>query len=208
VLAPVKPARPLRRDAAHNRDRLLAAARQVFDAQGLDASVADVARVAGVGMGTLYRRFSTKEALIEAVVHDVLEATIRMARQAADQPGGGGLEHFLEASGTYQAESPGCLPRLWDTDHEMVRTARYWIARLLADAQEHHRIRADLTSTDLTMVMFSIRSIVEATCHVEPDAWRRHLDLLIAGMRPTTEDFCHEPLSQAQLDAILTVSRG
>jgi AcrR family transcriptional regulator len=204
VLGLVKPYRPLRRDAAQNRDRLLVAARQVFDAQGLDASVAEVARVAGVGMGTLYRRFSTKDALIEAVVHDVLDVTIRIAREAADEPDGGGLEHFLKASGAYQAESPGCLPRLWDTDHEMVRTARRWIAKLLADAQRHHRVRADLTSTDLTMVMFSIRSIVEATGPVAPDAWRRHLDLLIAGMRPTTEDFSHGPLSQAQLDAILT----
>jgi AcrR family transcriptional regulator len=156
-------------------------------------------------MGTLYRRFPTKDALIEAVVHDVLETTIRMAREAASQPEGGGLEQFLQASGAYQADCPGCLPRLWDTDHEMVRTARRCIAELLADAQRHHRVRPDLTSTDVTMVMFSIRSIVETTGSVAPDAWRRHLDLLIAGMRPSTESLPHVPLSQAQLDSILAI---
>src|SRR5271156_373221 len=87
--------RPLRQDAARNRDRLLAAAAEVFDAQGLDASVTDIARVAGVGIGTLYRRFPTKEALIDALVHDVLDATIQMARDASVAADGTGLEQFL-----------------------------------------------------------------------------------------------------------------
>ena len=66
-----------------NRQRLLVAAGQVFEEKGLGASVTDVARVAGVGMGTLYRRFASKEALIEALVSEVLEETIAMARQSA-----------------------------------------------------------------------------------------------------------------------------
>jgi AcrR family transcriptional regulator len=81
-----KAARPLRRDAAANRDRLLAAASEVFDAQGLDARVADIAHVAGVGMWTLYRRFPTKDALIDALVHDTLDSTIRMATDAVEAP--------------------------------------------------------------------------------------------------------------------------
>jgi AcrR family transcriptional regulator len=201
-------ARPLRQDAARNRDRLLAAASQVFDAQGLDASVADIARVAGVGMGTLYRRFPTKDALIEALVREILDATIRMAREAADQPDGAGLERFLETFGAYQAEHCGCLPKLWKTDHDLVRTARRLIANLLTDAQQHNRIRSDLTSTDLTMVMWSIRSVLENTRHLAPDAWRRHLDLLIAGMRPETGDLPHRPLTQSKLDQILATPAG
>jgi AcrR family transcriptional regulator len=155
-------------------------------------------------MGTLYRHFPTKDALVQAVIHDVLEATIRMARDAAGKPDGTGLEHFLEASGAFQAERAGCLPRLWDTDHEMVRAARACISGLLADAQRHGRIRSDLTSTDLTMVMFSIRGIVETTSSVAPAAWRRHLDLLIAGMRPSAEVLPHGPLGSGQIDAILS----
>ncbi len=176
--------RPIRSDAVRNRERLLAAAGQVFEEKGLAASVADVARAAGVGMGTLYRRFASKEALIEALVSDVLEATIAMAREAAECPDGTGLEHFLEASSSYQAEHLGCLPKLWNTDHHLVRTARDLIAELLSGAQEHGRVRTDLTGTDISLVMWSIRGVLETTGTNAPEAWRRHLDLLIAGMRP------------------------
>src|SRR5258708_38916566 len=94
--------RAMRSDALKNRERLLVAAGQVFEEKGLQASVADVARVAGVGMGTLYRRFPSKEALIDALVTEVLEATIVMAEDAATMPDGTGLEHFLQASTAYQ----------------------------------------------------------------------------------------------------------
>jgi AcrR family transcriptional regulator len=197
--------RPLRRDAARNRERLLAAASQVFDAQGLDAGVEEVARVAGVGMGTLYRRFPTKDALIEALVHDVLAEMVRLAREAASRPAGTGLEYFLESASAHQAEHRGCLPRLWlHTDSDMVRQARDLIAGLLADAKRHRRVRQDLTSTDLTLILWSTRGVIETTRSVAPDAWRRHLDLLLAGMRESAEDLPHRALSPIELDTILT----
>ena len=148
--------RAIRSDAARNRERLLLAAGQVFEEKGLEASVADVARAAGVGMGTFYRRFASKEALIEALVSEVLEQTIGMARDAAGRPDGTGLEYFLEASCSYQAEHLGCLPKLWSTDHPLIGTARTLIADLLYDAQAHGRVRPDLTSTDVSLVLWSI----------------------------------------------------
>jgi AcrR family transcriptional regulator len=198
--------RPLRSDAAKNRERLLKAAGRVFEEQGLEASVADVARAAGVGMGTLYRRFPTKEALIEALVTEVLAMTISMAKEAAGQPDGSGLEHFLEASSRYQAEHVGCLPRLWSADHELIRTARRLIADLLADAKAHRRVREDLTSTDVTLALWSIRGVLETTGGTAPEAVRRHLDLLVAGMRPSKDKLAHRPVSQAQVDRILSSS--
>jgi AcrR family transcriptional regulator len=202
--ASVGTTRPLRRDAARNRERLLAAASQVFDAQGLDAGVEEVARVAGVGMGTLYRRFPTKDALIEALVHDVLAEMIRLARAAVSYPEGTGLEYFLESASAHQAEHRGCLPRLWlQRDSELVRQARELIAGLLVDAKAHGRVREDLTSTDLTMVLWSTRGVIESTGSVARDSWRRHLDLLLAGMRPSRTALAHEPLSPADLDTIL-----
>ena len=195
--------RPLRSDAVRNRRRLLEAAGRVFEEKGLDASVADVARVAGVGMGTLYRRFPSKEALIEALVTEVLEATIAMARGAAAWPDGSGLEHFLVASSAYQAEHLGCLPKLWHSDHDLMQTARRLIDGLLSDAQAHHRVRSDLTSTDINLVMWSIRGVLETTRANAPDAWRRHLELLIAGMRPTDAKLGHRPLTRVQVDRIL-----
>jgi AcrR family transcriptional regulator len=194
----------MRSDALKNRERLLVAAGQVFEEKGLEASVADVARVAGVGMGTLYRRFASKDALIEALVSEVLEATIAMAQDAATRPDGTGLEHFLQASSAYQAEHLGCLPKLWNSDHHLVRTARELIAELLADAQAHGRIRTDLTSTDLSLVMWSIRGVLETTRANAPEAWKRHLDLLVAGMRPTEDALRHRPLTQNQVDRILS----
>ncbi len=195
--------RPLRRDAAENRDRVLSAAAEVFDAQGLDASVADIARAAGVGMGTLYRRFPTKDALIDALVHDLLETTIRLARDAAEAPDGTGLEQFLEASCAFQAQHPGCLPRLWNPEDDLVKTARHLIAGLLSDAKRHGRIREEITGTDVTMILLSVRGILATTRPKAPEAWRRHLDLVIAGMRPAPDHLAHPPLSQARLDGIL-----
>jgi AcrR family transcriptional regulator len=196
--------RPMRSDALKNRERLLVAAGQVFEEKGLEASVADVARAAGVGMGTLYRRFPSKEALIEALVTEVLEATIAMAEDAATLPDGTGLENFLRAVAAYQAEHLGCLPKLWQSDHHLVRTARTLIAGLLADAQSHGRVRLDLKNTDVSLVLWSIRGVLETTGSNAPEAWNRHLDLLIAGMRPSEAELAHRPLSQNQVDRILS----
>jgi len=77
----------LRRDAAANRQHLIDAAWQVFADRGLDASVEEIARVAGVGVGTLYRRFSTKDALVAALVQDVLDAMLAFAEDAATAVG-------------------------------------------------------------------------------------------------------------------------
>ncbi len=194
--------RPIRRDAAKNRARLLVAAGRVFEEKGLEASVADVAREAGVGMGTLYRRFPSKDALIDALVTEVLEATISMAREAAQRPDGTGLEHFLESSSSYQAEHLGCLPRLWSTDHPLVATARELVGELLADAQAHGRVRPDLTSTDISLVLWSIRGVLETTGS-NAAVRRRHLDLLVAGIRPSDSALPHRALSQTQIDRVL-----
>jgi AcrR family transcriptional regulator len=195
----------LRRDAAQNRQQLLDAAAKVFARHGLDAGVEEIARVAGVGIGTLYRRFPTKDALIAALVQDVLDTMLKLAQAATEQPDGLGLEHFLEASSAYQAEHLGCLPRLWNTqsDNEALRRVREVIAALLDDAKRHGRVRNELTSTDLTMVMWSIRGVIETTRTVAPDAWRRHLDIMLAGLRPAREPLAHRPLTRAQVDKVV-----
>ena len=195
--------KPMRSDAVKNRERLLVAAGQVFEEKGLEASVADVARAAGVGMGTLYRRFPSKDALIEALVTEVLETTIAMAEEAATRPDGTGLEHFLQASSAYQAEHLGCLPKLWSTDHPLIPAARQRIADLLTDAQAHGRVRPDLKSTDISLALWSIRGVLETTGANAPEARNRHLDLLIAGMRPSASALVHRPLSQNQIDRIV-----
>ena len=92
---------------------------------------------------------------------------------------------------------------MWITDHHLVQTARDLIDELLCDAQAHGRIRLDLRSTDISLALWSIRGVLETTGPNAPEAWKRHLDLLIAGMRPTEAELGHRPLGQNQIDRIL-----
>jgi len=197
--------RPLRRDAQENRQRLLDAAAAVFAERGLEAGVEEIARVAGVGIGTLYRRFPTKDALVCALVHEVMSTILRLARESTECPGGTGLENFLKAASAYQAAHIGVLPRLWKvgSEHDSVDEIRRLVDALLADAKENGRVRADLTSTDLTIIMWSIRGVIETTRGAAPGAWRRHLDILIAGLRPAAEPLIHHPLSQQEVDKVI-----
>src|SRR5450759_1004166 len=113
----------LRRDAARNRDKILAAARAAFDEEGVDVGVESIAQRAGVGIGTLYRRFPTKELLIEAVVAEVRHAVLSAAEAALENgTPTTGLADFLRAVGWLQFEHAGCLTRLWSSGHDEVRS--------------------------------------------------------------------------------------
>ncbi|MBV9484510.1 MAG: TetR/AcrR family transcriptional regulator [Frankiaceae bacterium] len=196
----------MRRDAAENRERVLTAAATVFADRGIEASVEEIARAAGVGMGTVYRRFPTKEALITELVRDMLEAMCRMAADATSAGDGRGLERYLETSSAYQAEHRGCLPRLWNIDahQSAVQRLRRLVTALLDDAKRNGVVRPEVTNTDITMVMWSIRGVIETTADVAPDAWRRHLDVLIAGLRPADRPLRRPALTRQQVDAVLT----
>jgi AcrR family transcriptional regulator len=202
--------RPLRRDAEANRERILRAAGELFAARGLDASVEEIAATADVGMGTLYRRFPTKDALIAALVDDVLETMLALAESALDAPDGLGLERYIEAGCRYQAEHPGCLPRLWNASsgaEQLIARVRSVVSRLLSDAKAHRRVRADVTATDVTVLMWSVRGVIETSHCVAPDAWRRHLDILIAGLRPASAPLPHPALTRRQVDLIISGNR-
>jgi AcrR family transcriptional regulator len=203
--------RPLRRDAAHNRERLVQAAAQVFAEHGLDAGVDEVARVAGVGMGTLYRRFPTKQALIDELIGDLRLQLLQLALAASARTDGTGLEELLSQTGQLQADQPGCLQRLWNQSQaqpEALRQFRQLLVSLLREAQRHGRVRPEVTPSDITVLIWSVRSIIEATRAVAPTAWRRHLELLVAGLRPAGDPRLHtvlraKPMSDAQLGRII-----
>jgi AcrR family transcriptional regulator len=197
--------RPLRRDAEQNRQRLLDAAADVFAEHGLEASVEEIARTAGVGMGTLYRRFPTKDALISALVQDVLSSMLAIAEEGIERPDGTGLEYFLEAASAYQAAHRGCLQRLWNagTGHDLVQEVRRLIDAMLADAKRHGKIRADATGTDVTIALWGVRGIIETTQGGAPEAWRRYLDIFIAGLRPAADPLPDREVSREQLDKLL-----
>lgn len=194
----------LRRDAAENRLRVLEAARQVFAERGLDGSVEEVARVAGVGMGTLYRRFPTKDALIAELVRGLLSEIVSDARAALERYDGQGLESFLYTASAHLASQRGCLARLWwpSVAPDLVQEARDLIADLLRDAQQHDKIRGDVTATDIAVILWSVRGVIETMHSVAPDGWRRHLGIVLAGLRPTTTTLTGSPLTKRQMDAI------
>lgn len=197
--------RPLRKDAARNRELLLAAAAKVFARQGLGASVEEVAREAGVGVGTLYRRFATKEELVDALVHDVLTRFVRLAEDAAAASDGSGLEEFLRGAAALQADHTGCLPRLWNSSSEqgLVEEARRRIADLLTTAQRRGRVRPDVTPTDISVMLWSLRGVIETSGGAVGAAWQRHLELLLAGLRPSDVPLTHPPLTRQQVDALM-----
>jgi AcrR family transcriptional regulator len=198
--------RPLRRVAEQNRQRLLDAAADVFAEHGLEAGVEEIARTAGVGMGTLYRRFPTKDALISALVDDVLTTMLKLAGEGAERGDGTGLEYFLEAASAYQAAHRGCLPRLWNagTEHDLVQQIRRLIDAMLIDAKQHGRVRADVTNADVTIALWAVRGIIETTQGRAPEAWQRHLDVYIAGLRPAAEPLPDRVVSRERLDELIT----
>lgn len=207
--------RPLRRDAAQNRARLLDAARSVFAERGIEASVDEISRAAGVGMGTLYRRFPTKQALIDELVGSMRLELLELARQALNRVDGRGLESLLLDAGGFQARQPSCLQQLWsssDAQNEAMVEFRAITADLLRRAQRSGRVRADVSATDISLVFWSTRSIIETTRSAAPDAWRRHLELLVAGLRPhgssrAVDKFTEAPLTPEQVQACVEAAR-
>ena len=178
--------RPLRRDAAANRERVLDAAAEVFDEHGLGAGLEDVARRAGVGVGTVYRRFASREALLEALLSDLLQAYLDEAEQARALPDGTGLATFMRTVAEVQATPRGCAMRLWSSPAvEALRTQLHELmAALVEDAQRSGACREGITVADLVGVLVALRGVRETPTSTGGLDWRRHLELCLAGLRP------------------------
>ena len=178
--------RPLRRDAAANRERVLAAAAEVFHEDGLGAGLEDVARRAGVGVGTLYRRFPSREALLEALLSDLLRVYLDEAEQARALPDGTGLAVFVRTVAEVQATPRGCALRLWSSPavEELRAQLHVRMAALIGDAQRSGTCRDGVTVSDLVGVFVALRGIRETPTSTAGLDWRRHLELCLAGLRP------------------------
>lgn len=188
----------LRRDAAENRRRLLDAAERVFADLGADAPMNEVARVAGVGAGTLYRRFPTKQALVSELARRLINEMVAIAQSALSAEDGSGLEQMLYKLGAVTASRRGGLHRLWHDEQTAALKAEFReiVSQLLVDAQRNRRIRDDVTSTDIDLTMWALRGIIETTQGISSIAWRRHLAVVIVGMRPSEDSLDEPPLSE------------
>lgn len=181
--------RALRADAARNRSLLLAAAADEFAARGLDASVADIARRAGVGKGTVFRHFATKDDLLAAIVLDRIDALVATGERLLAEPDAGAalLEFltvaahqrqqrdlsFLQGAGELNAEVVGARTRMFATVHALVDRAR-----------DQGALRADVTGTDVILLMCAPNYVTGYVPDAPPDLWRRYLAIIFDGLRP------------------------
>ena len=185
------PARLLRRDAERNRQRILAAAAEVFTERGLEATLDDVARHAGVGVGTVYRRFPDKASLADALFDERIDALAEMAERAQAQPDAwAALVWFLEHSAEMLASDRGLRQLLMFAaqGHDRVTYARDRmrpaVERLVKRAQADGLVRADLAATDIPIIEFMLGSVAEYARQVRPTVWRRYLTLMLDALRP------------------------
>ena len=181
--------RPLRVDARRNRDKIVAAAREAFSADGLDAQIEDVARRAGVGVGTVYRHFPTKDALVRALVEDKMQAMTAMAPEylaEAERDGWEAFASFVRACGETHLHDRG-LSQVISTqpaesfiDVAMDSGLMKVTGTLLVAAQEAGVARQDLVATDVGLVMCGMSAVLES---FGERGGRRYLELMLNGMR-------------------------
>lgn len=182
--------RPLRRDAERNRQRILVAAREVFADRGLDATLDDVAEHAGVGVGTVYRRFANKDQLVDALFEEGIAALLTVADQAMEiSDPWEGVVFLLEKLQSKQAEDRGLAEILVRGDRGTERVARSRdklvpaTERVLARARDAGKLRAGITAADVRILGLALTAVTEYSRQVSPDLWRRYLTLILDGMR-------------------------
>ncbi|WP_203993662.1 TetR/AcrR family transcriptional regulator [Virgisporangium aurantiacum] len=182
--------RPMRADAARNRDRLLAAATEVFAERGLDASLEEIARRAGVSIGTLYNHFPTRESLFDAIFParmSILDE--RAAAALADADPWSGFVMFTEALFALHAEDRGLndalaqrvplSPGLIEACHRCFGH----LDRLIARARDSGQLRADFETADFATLVWAMGQVIRESVDVAPDAWRRCLAFFLDGLR-------------------------
>ncbi len=200
----------MRRDAERNRERLVTAAREVFAERGLDAPLDQIARRAGVSIGTLYNRFPTRTDLVDAVFADRVAAVSRIAEEAlAMTDPWTGFVHFVERICQLQAADRGFndlaarrIPPAAPT--EAHRHGYELMTKIITRAQEVGALRPDFTIEDMAFVTWAITRTIEATSTVNDSAWRRHLALTLDGLRASAaHPLPVPPLAPAELARIM-----
>jgi AcrR family transcriptional regulator len=191
---PIAPLRPLRADAARNRARILDAARTAFAESGLDVGVEEIARRAGVGKGTLYRRFPTKEALVRAIFDDFLDDVESLVDEVVARPEPGeAFTYFLGESAHRQATNQGFLDvvaqRLGAAALTGEQRRRFLtaMAKPLRRAQEAGAVRGDLVPEDVQMIFRMLGATTRPAADGTPmdEHWPRYIGLLCDALRPT-----------------------
>lgn len=182
--------RPLRADARRNRERILEAARAEFAESGAEAQIDDVARRASVGVGTVYRHFPTKDALLAELVRQNFVQIAEDARASltSDEEQFVALEAFLRRSAAATALDVGMQYAIANVGEEVWTQAPVELGELIAAlglmverARRAGTIRPDIEAIDIGMMMCAVCSSMGPGSEFD---WRRHLDLVIDVFRP------------------------
>jgi AcrR family transcriptional regulator len=190
----IEAVRPLRADARRNRERILESARAVFAAGGAEAQIDDVARHAGVGVGTVYRHFPTKEALMAELVRAQFRLFAQRTREAVDAleddaEAFAALERVMRENAETTAEDAavqfvlaGAGQQIWDQAEEERQELVTWTEQLLARARRGGVVRPDAHAGDVGMLMCGVCTTMGRAA--PGFDWRRYLDLAVDSLRP------------------------
>jgi AcrR family transcriptional regulator len=195
----------LRRDAAENLEKVLDVATEVFAREGIDTSIEVVARRAEVGLGTVYRRFRNKEALVEELARRLLARAVDIAERHLSDPDGSGLFGYLWEIGELLASQSGIVGRMWNVPGaaELVERSRELQHQLVAAAVEHGHVRTDVVAEDVAVLCWSISGVLDVARRTPSAPWRRHVEICIDGLRPVPTQLAEPPLTGTEMDAII-----
>src|SRR3954453_13837530 len=183
--------RPLRADAQRNLERIMAAARALFAERGTQAQMEDIAAPAGVGIGTLYRRFPAKEALMTALgpggfqEFAVIAEEVERTTDPADALATVMRRHAeaVEHDAAFQIQMMDLDSFQWEGIEEDKRALGATVARIIERGKEAGVVRADLAFEDYGALMCSTTAAMYFQARGRSD-WRRQQDIMLAGLRP------------------------
>ena len=185
-----RPERPLRADALRNRAKILQAAAEVFADRGLDVTLDDIAHHAGVGVGTVYRRFADRETLIETLFEARMKAELQRMRDAlADPDPWHGLVTFVEGVCALIATDRGMRQVMLSSAYGQGEVAHcrdeFGVLgeQLVARVKATGVVRPDFEVTDVFVLFLLIGSVTDFAGEVSPQLWRRYFDIMIDGLR-------------------------
>lgn len=183
-----QPARAKRRDAARNNERLVQAAREVFAQQGLSATLEDIAKHAGIGVGTVYRNFASKKEIVETLYDAAVDAALADVQTALEiEDPWLAIVTFFEVTAAHQAKDRGLCETFLRQDgfgpnehvaEKLVET----LSPLFERAGKAGVLRDGVTVTDIGPIFAMLNSVYRMS-DASPELWRRYLALLLDGLR-------------------------
>jgi AcrR family transcriptional regulator len=208
--------KPLRRDAARNRERILTAAGELFAEHGLATTLNDVARHAGLGVGTVYRHFPDKGALVAELFQTRVDELVAIGEAAlADPDPWRGLVGALEGILEHQAADRGLHDLILESPDGSERVGRIRERMLpigdalIARARAAGAVRQDVTTLDIPLLQLMVGTVLDAGRAAAPQLWRRYLQLVLRGIaaHPEALDLPPVQMDPTVIDAVMASAK-